>query len=160
MKPKVLLLALLTWTPLWIFTKPSFLWTPIPVHGLGHLIAANISLPTWTVERRSIRLPHVVSKLVCSVVKWVEWSTQSPVTDSFPQKSLWVHKPRYHFYLCPGGARTEPAWNCPDFLEKGPLLTEAQECSGLGRTCLTALCILPCGSFKEEDESKCEESIG
>lgn len=73
---------------------------------------------------RSLRLPHVVSNLVCSVVKWVEWSTQSPVTDSFPQKPPWVHRPRYHFYLCPGGARTEPAWNCPDFLEKGPLLTE------------------------------------
>lgn len=124
------LLALLMWAPLWIFTKLSFLRTPIPVNDLGHLITAHIYLPTWTVGMRSSRLPYVVSNLVCSVVKWTEWSTQSPVTDSFPQKPPRVHRPRYHFYLCPGGARPEPAWNCPGFLEKGPLLSEAWECLG------------------------------
>lgn len=130
MKPQTWLLALLMWAPLWIFTKLSFLRTPIPVNDLGHLITAHIYLPTWTVGMRSSRLPYVVSNLVCPVVKWTEWSTQSPVTNSFPQKPPRVHRPRYHFYLCPGGARTEPAWNCPGFLEKGPLLSEAWESLG------------------------------
>lgn len=43
---------------------------------------------------------------------------------------------------------------------KGLSLVKNGSVSAMRRMCLTALCIRPCGPFKEEEEFKCEENIG